>query len=292
MAPTKKQTQALAKEASNRNQAESAEAQKYAVAVKDAQEDPNHKISVFYVPLRCLPTQGDTHDASPGAIRKLKLRADEDEQLQVIMAAATSEPPLRPALTRPVIDAWSMTSLEKHTGRPMVAPWLRGWVDDETQTTVIWRRNLPICENTSAIEKKRKADATEFFEHAPPHLSESLETESWRVFDWLTKRAKAILRKLDNKSPADDDADQATMLRGSSVIAVVVGHALGVERFVSLDLKFVSRATDEGEPIEWLLVDKQRTLPTSEDSRDCQDISAIAEASTGRHSATDQSRPH
>ncbi|MCA9183981.1 MAG: hypothetical protein R3E01_10090 [Pirellulaceae bacterium] len=349
--PTQKQATALAKEASGRNQSESGEARKYAAAVKDAQKDPNHKINVFRAPLRCLPTEGDTHDASPGAIRKLKLRADEDEQLQAIMAAATSEPPLRPALTRPVVDAWSMTSLEKHTGRPMVAPWLRGWVDDKPQATVIWRRYLPVGENTSATEKKRKADATEFFEHAPPHLSETLETESWRVFDWLTKRAKAILKKLDNKPPADDDTDQATMLRRSSVIAVVVGHALGVERFVTLEelafegddkkavkrrkddlqrrlnnstlvvdarftglskdglldhntkfenlstgddadwevtgfrvrrsndglpsqdawwrtsLKFVSRTTDEGEPQEWLLVEKRRTMPTAEDAR-------------------------
>jgi CRISPR-associated endonuclease/helicase Cas3 len=351
VSPTQKQEKALAKEAADRNQTESAEVQKYEAAVKDAREDPNHKMNVLGAPLRRLPQQGDTYDASPGAIRKLKLGAEEDEQLQAIIAAATSEPPLRPALTRPVVDAWSMTSLEKHTGRPMVAPWLRGWVDDEPQTTVIWRRYLPVCENSSATDKKRKADATEFFEHAPPHLSETLETESWRVFDWLTKQAKAILKTLDSKPPADDHTDQATMLRRSSVIAVVVGHALGVERFVTLEqlafegddkkavkrrkddlqrrlnnstlvvdarfaglsedglldhntrfenlstgddanwdltgfrvrrsddglpshdarwrtsLKFVSRTTDEGEPVEWLLVEKQRTLPTSEDAR-------------------------
>ncbi|MEW4529961.1 type I-U CRISPR-associated helicase/endonuclease Cas3 [Maioricimonas sp. JC845] len=345
IAPTQKQTKAIAKPTSDRNQSEAADARKYADAVNDARRDPKHKMNVFRAPLCCLPSQGDAYDASPGAIRHLKLRADEDEQLQAAIQAATSVPPLRPALTRPVVDAWSMTSLEKHTGRPMVAPWLRGWVDDEPQTTVIWRRYLPVRENSSATENKRKADATEFFEHAPPHLSEMLEAQSQQVSDWLTKRAKATL-KTPNESPAEieDGAAHANPLTRDSVVAIVLGRALEVvnmlklrdldvkgddkkalqgvisngtlvvdERFGGLStsgllddkahfddqltgddaaweatgfrvrrsddglpsqderwrtsLKFVSRTTDEGEPLEWLLVEKQQALPTSEDAR-------------------------
>ena len=60
-----------------------------------------------------------------------------------IREASTPEP-LHPALTRALVDAWSMTSLEIHTGRPGVAPWLRGWVeDDKPQTDVVWRKYLP-----------------------------------------------------------------------------------------------------------------------------------------------------
>jgi hypothetical protein len=32
-----------------------------------------------------------------------------------------------------------MTSLPEHTGRPDVGLWLRGWVDELPQTTVVWR---------------------------------------------------------------------------------------------------------------------------------------------------------
>jgi CRISPR-associated endonuclease/helicase Cas3 len=64
-------------------------------------------------------------DASPGALRDLKLRSEGDASLKTLIDAATTPAPLRPALTRPLVDAWSMTSLEKHTGRPEIAPWLR-----------------------------------------------------------------------------------------------------------------------------------------------------------------------
>lgn len=320
----------------------------------------------FQAPLMELPHHEEVYDASPGAIRELMLRAKEDGQLQAAIEAATSERPLRPALTRPVVDAWSMTSLENHTGRPSVTPWLRGWVSDESQTTVIWRRCLPICGDERPNTKKQKQDATEFFEHAPPHLSEMLEVESLQVLNWLTKRAKAVLKTLESMAASPlDSTEQPTMLRPSSVIAIVLSPALVVQRFISLkelafegndknaikrrrndmqrsldnntlvvderfgglneeglidhdttyepsitgddadwkitgfsvrriiqedfdasaadkdagdglksrdtnrriSLKFVSRTTGEGEPLEWLLVEKERTVPTSEDAR-------------------------
>ena len=234
VAPTQAQSKALTKEIGERNQSETANAQKYVDAVNVAQKDRTHRVYIFQAPLRCLPSQSDIYNASPGALRTLKIKAEEDEDLRAIIEAATSAPPLRPALTRPVVDAWSMTSLEKHTGRPAVAPWLRGWVDDEPQTTVVWRRHLPVCQNSAAAEKKQFANAGEFFEQAPPHLSETLETESWRVFDWLTKRAKAISNTLDDIRHAGDDDDQSRHLDRGSIFAIVLGRAVSVERFVSL----------------------------------------------------------
>jgi len=369
--PTQAQSKALAKKVDERNQTEAANVQKYVDAVKDAQEDRTHKVNLFRAPLRCLPNHGDIYDASPGAIRDpiaTLLAPVSDPGLRQMMfigtghgpdprpiiAAATSPTPLRPALTRPVVDAWSMTSLEKHTGRPRVAPWLRGWVDDDPQTAVIWRRHLPVCQNSSATEKRQFADAAEFFEQAPPHLSETLETESRRVFDWLTKRARAILKKKDNKSPAGKESDQSSALpalRRDSVVGMVLGRALSVELLISLEqiafdgddpkqvkrqkdevqrslnnntlvidarfdglsengllddsttfqhsstgddedwevtgfrvrhsedanksidpnwrtsYRFVSRVSELGEPLSWLLVEKQRVVATSEDAR-------------------------
>jgi CRISPR-associated endonuclease/helicase Cas3 len=68
-----------------------------------------------------LPKHDDgTYNASPHALRDLKTRAETDKALKKILQDATTPEPLRPALTRPLVDAWAMTSLEKHTGRHRV----------------------------------------------------------------------------------------------------------------------------------------------------------------------------
>lgn len=129
-------------------------------------------------------------DASPKAISALKKSAENDAGLHEIIASATTPTPLRPALNRALVDAWSLTSLEKHTGRPEVEPWLRGWLPGEPlQTTVLWRAHLPVREG--ARPKAEEIEA--FFEAAPPHASEMLETETYRVADWLGERTKRLL---------------------------------------------------------------------------------------------------
>ena len=49
-------------------------------------------------------------DASPAAIVALKQRAESDPDLRSKLEDATTPEPLRPALTRPLVEAWSMTS--------------------------------------------------------------------------------------------------------------------------------------------------------------------------------------
>lgn len=85
-----------------------------------------------------------------------------------------------------------MTPLEMHTGRPEVAPWLRGWVEDTAQTTIVWRTHLPVREDDRG--RKGLASKTEieaFFEAAPPHESEKLETDTY----WVDTKA-GIRRRL------------------------------------------------------------------------------------------------
>ncbi|MEX2238004.1 MAG: type I-U CRISPR-associated helicase/endonuclease Cas3 [Dehalococcoidia bacterium] len=137
-------------------------------------------------------------DASPRAIRDLKHKAEVDSDLRNTLRAATTPPPLRPALTRAVVDAWSMTSLKEHTGRPHVGPWLRGWLPEDAQTTVVWRTNLPAREGATR-------DLEEFFEAAPPHMSEMLETETHRVVRWLNARGKALLGNTGNAPPSEGE---------------------------------------------------------------------------------------
>ena len=130
-------------------------------------------------------------DASPGAILDIRERAEQDQDLQNTIVAATTPVPLRPALTRALVDAWSLTSLDEHTGRPEdIQPWLRGWEEDQQpQTTVVWRKHLPVRRDGTESAPK---DIEAFFEAAPPHASERLETETPKVVDWLVKRAKEI----------------------------------------------------------------------------------------------------
>lgn len=134
-------------------------------------------------------------DASPAALLALR----EDEDVRRILTEATTPPPLRPGVTRALVDAWSMTSLRDHTGRPEVGPWLRGWIEGEDpQTTVVWRAHLPLSVDDA------HASADEFFEAAPPHLSERLELETDQVLAWLEGRLKET-PKAKGATPAEGD---------------------------------------------------------------------------------------
>ena len=149
-------------------------------------------------------------DASPLAAMKLKL------ELPNLVSAATSPEPLHPELTRPLLDAWSMTSLEQHAGRPEVAPWLRGWEEDERpQTEVVWREHLPHVRTDTDVMVPATM-AAEFFRAAPIHATEKLEAESTRTLDWLLKRALRVGKR-------NQDHDLA--IGGDEVVAIVMNRA-------------------------------------------------------------------
>lgn len=135
-------------------------------------------------------------DLSPDAL--LKLRAHKD--FVYVLRDATTPAPIRPELTRALVDAWSMTSLEEHFGRPEVDPWLRGFrPNDPPQTTVVWRRYLPVRANRPFEPKSAKR----FFEAAPLHTSEQLETETHLVLEWLIDRAVTVSETKSVEPPLD-----------------------------------------------------------------------------------------
>lgn len=140
-------------------------------------------------------------DASVGAVQALKVRAAAVPALEAILDAATTPDPLRPSLTLPLVEAWSMTALDIHTGRPEVEPWLRGWIEeDEPEVEVVWRRLLPWRERvseSSADEKPATDEVNGFFERAPVHRSEILEAPVSAVLDVLKKRVEAAARPGD-----------------------------------------------------------------------------------------------
>jgi CRISPR-associated endonuclease/helicase Cas3 len=140
-----------------------------------------------------------------------------------LIERATTQPPLRPALTRALVDAWSMTSLDRHTGRPLIDPWLRGWVEDAPQTKVLWRNHLPVrAQGAPASDNEVEA----FFEAAPPHASELLETETFRVVDWLKQRVEAM-----------SQSDDLTDILGFMLAPTGELHALKTQDFLRKDEK-------------------------------------------------------
>ena len=146
--------------------------------------------------LEALPrTEAGGHDASPAALDRLQKETGAEG-----VAEASTRPPLYPALSRPLVDAWAMTSLVEHTGRPEVAPWLRGWVDDEPQTTVVWRRCLPLRFVAAEMQKPNPGEIETFFDAAPPQTAELLETETRNVVNWLKKCAQRLLKSPGQES--------------------------------------------------------------------------------------------
>jgi len=167
--------------------------------------------------------ENDCFDASPGALRALKQKAVSSPEIAKIIEAATTPAPLRPALTRALVDAWSMTSLEEHTGRPEIAPWLRGWVDEKPQTAVVWRRYLPVRQKGAEVTK---TEIEEFFEAAPPHASELLETETFRIEEWLRERCEALLKEVRPDDTGNADAEgAASSFRRYDTIAFVLSQS-------------------------------------------------------------------
>lgn len=186
-----------------------------------------------------LPKKDGFGDASPGALRELRHKAEEDPALREILDAATTPAPLRPALTRALVDAWSMTSLDEHTGRPDIGPWLRGWIDDDPpRTAVVWRTHLPVRRwGADRVEVVRR-EVEAFFEAAPPHASEVLETETFHVVDWLVKRAMTVGKAGSKRSPAPSREGETTgmlPLRRSDVAAVVLTAAGDLSKTLRLE---------------------------------------------------------
>lgn len=171
---------------------------------KEKPDDTRKRLAPLRPPLGHLPPVGEEGRvlASPEFLRNLR----QYPVAAKLLKQATTEEPLRPALTRAVLDAWSLTSLDEHPGRPRVDPWLRGW-DNEGEpprATVLWRRWLPWRTDDAGEVRDwypDKGDVKDFFDAARPHLSEQLETTSRALFETLVERAKRA-KHLSDGAPA------------------------------------------------------------------------------------------
>lgn len=133
------------------------------------------------------PPPGDTIlQAGPSALAQISCRPEAQD-------ASTPEP-LYPELQRPHVDAWAMTSLSDHAGRPEVGPWLRGWEEGHVpQTRLVWRQYLPV-HHRGGSPKPEVIHLREYLDVAPLRPSEQLETRSDRVLVWMKKRGKRLAR--------------------------------------------------------------------------------------------------
>lgn len=174
--------------------------------------------------IESLPrTRDGAFDASPSALTALKM----NPAMRGLIEQASTPAPLHPPLTRALVDAWAMTSLAEHSGRPEVAPWIRGWPDEEepAQTSVVWRRHLPVTDDGRLFGRQ---DLESYRDAADPHMSERLEAETARVLDWLIKRVQAI------QGPQSVGAGHADrQLCDSDIVAVVLDPPAGGDRVLT-----------------------------------------------------------
>jgi CRISPR-associated endonuclease/helicase Cas3 len=196
--------------------------------------DKDEKLATFRKPFDSplWPEEADgRRDASPGMLRRLRALPE----FAALAEEATSQAPLRPALTRPHVEAWSMTSLGEHPGRALVAPWIRGWVEEEPQTELVWRRYLPIRPDENF--ETARGELADFFDAAPPHLTEILETAAGDVARLLKDRAKAAEKAGQANRGEDTGAAPAGglgPLQPGSIAAVILAADRTVERLVRL----------------------------------------------------------
>lgn len=135
-------------------------------------------------------------DASPAALAALKA----DPAAGALLAQASTPAPLHPPLDRPVVDAWAMTGLRDHPGRPDIRPWLRGWPEEEDKdpdVTVLWRGLLPWQAGLPQPEAKQ---LQAYLDAAPPQLAELLEAPRSLIMKVLSERLERCL--LPEDAPA------------------------------------------------------------------------------------------
>ena len=228
------------------------------------------------LPFDKLPLKDGCRSVSPRALVELKQAAREDRSLRDVLEAAESGNTLYPELTRALVDDWSMTSLPDHAGRPNVAPWLRGWGDDEPQTAVLWRTYLPRREDgrplVADLQNKRHwsfddlqskphlSEVGRYFEATPPHLSEILETETRTVVDWLLARVKKVWQKPDAQAVDVGEERYPSLFKSKTRMRPEQVVAISLDR--SGETRCLWRLMD----FEWLWSDtpKERNWPRRE----------------------------
>jgi CRISPR-associated endonuclease/helicase Cas3 len=228
-------------------------------------------------------------DASPGAILALKQNVSGQ-----LLASAISEEPLRPALTRALVDAWSMTSLEQHSARPEVEPWLRGWLPNkEPETTLAWREYLPWRDDEAA---PNAAEVEAFFDHAPIHLSETLDVPVYQAVNTLLKRMKHMPKDQPNYPVAIVLDHSGKLIKGGALTALRMAdmkpddlRTLLTNRQVIVTRK-LGGLSEEGLLDDAAGDEKLKTLDHGWDAEDLQRVVGYRIIQAGTENSTDETQ--
>lgn len=147
-----------------------------------------------------------------------------------------------------------MTSLVEHTARPKVDPWLRGWIDVEPQTSVVWRQRLPVNVHGKSLQHKL---VRAYFDAAPAELIETLATETYNVIKWLgelKKKIEGAPGKIAKAQKEDEQQALARLPKETEVVAFIVDSSgdvvinagfagLTLEMLFDLDVRELSGKT-------------------------------------------------
>jgi len=127
--------------------------------------------------LRQLPSDDNTFNVSPAALRQLDLG-------QLLARRAFSPQPVAPPLDEARLDDWSLTSLKPDRfPRPKVSYWLRGVMEDDSRTTfLVWRTDLDFAASQNL--------AIEMADMIPVAPNEVAQVATHRVAELLSALAK------------------------------------------------------------------------------------------------------
>lgn len=157
--------------------------------------------------LEMLPRLDGGFDASPVHLAEL----DPDTR-----RAASSPPPKIPVIEREHVEAWALTSLKDHPGRPEVDPFLRGIVDEEPQTTVAWRTDVACLARFPARTIEQALAAARLMP------AETLEAPTREVTLFLRDRIKAFRK--ERKEAQESGEEPSTSVR---LLALKRGRLIG-----------------------------------------------------------------
>jgi CRISPR-associated endonuclease/helicase Cas3 len=149
--------------------------------------------------LESLPRNDDgRYDASPFHVGKI----GENER-----RAASTPPPDIPTIEREHVEAWALTSLKEHPGRPEIDPFLHGIdEDEEPQTTVAWRADVAYL---AQLPDRQVEEAMAAARLMP---AETLEAPTREIVEVLQKRIKSLRKAWKKKQDEGADAVAAARL--------------------------------------------------------------------------------
>lgn len=136
----------------------------------------------------------DTINVSPRSVRRLIGELNDQERKE-----SFSPIPVIPPLSDILLDAWSLTSVNKMPGRPEVAGYLHGLTNDLTNdlptTYVVWRKELSLFSENGIDDRTLQ----EWFDACPVRANERMQMQAESLRKELGKLLKTHRKKVKSQ---------------------------------------------------------------------------------------------